>query len=169
MTYLIAFLVFLFGSALIFPAAAQAVCPVCTVAVAAGVGLSRYLGIDDTISGVWMGALTISAGLWLVNWLESRRIRFPFRRPLIVIGFFLLTVWPLYSLDMIGHPLNTLWGIDKLLLGLIVGALLFILAAITDQILRARNQGKVYLPYQRVILPVSLLVIKSLVFYLITR
>jgi hypothetical protein len=33
------------------------VCPVCTIAVAGGVGLCRYLGIDDLISGSWIGAL----------------------------------------------------------------------------------------------------------------
>lgn len=37
-------------------AKAQAVCPVCTVAVGTGVGLSRWLGVDDTITGLWLGA-----------------------------------------------------------------------------------------------------------------
>jgi len=32
-----------------------AVCPVCTVAAGAGVGLSRWLGIDDIIIGLWVG------------------------------------------------------------------------------------------------------------------
>jgi hypothetical protein len=36
------------------------VCPVCTIAVAGGVGLCRYLGIDDLISGAWIGALLFS-------------------------------------------------------------------------------------------------------------
>ncbi|HRZ29924.1 MAG TPA: hypothetical protein P5052_04275 [Candidatus Paceibacterota bacterium] len=34
------------------PFTSQAVCPVCTVAIASGVGLCRYLGIDDLISGL---------------------------------------------------------------------------------------------------------------------
>ncbi len=34
---------------------AQAICPICTIAVGAGVGFSRYLGIDDTIAGLWIG------------------------------------------------------------------------------------------------------------------
>ena len=36
---------------------AHAVCPVCTVAVGAGLGLAEWLGIDDSISGLWIGAL----------------------------------------------------------------------------------------------------------------
>ncbi len=36
----------------ITPFVTKAVCPVCTVAIASGVGLCRYLGIDDLISGL---------------------------------------------------------------------------------------------------------------------
>ena len=56
---------------------AQAVCPVCIVAVGAGLGLSEYLGIDDTIAGVWIGIqqrhtpttlnTTVSASTAVVN------------------------------------------------------------------------------------------------------
>jgi len=35
-------------------------CPVCTIAVTAGVGLSRWLGVDDLISGLWVGGLLVS-------------------------------------------------------------------------------------------------------------
>lgn len=34
------------------PLIAKAVCPVCIVAVASGVGLCRFLGIDDAITGL---------------------------------------------------------------------------------------------------------------------
>ena len=37
---------------LLLPFITKAVCPVCTVAIASGVGLCRYLGIDDLISGL---------------------------------------------------------------------------------------------------------------------
>ncbi len=30
-------------------------CPVCSISIGVGVGLCRYLGIDDLISGVWIG------------------------------------------------------------------------------------------------------------------
>ena len=41
---------------LFFAIPAKAICPVCTVAVGAGIGLSRWLGIDDSITGLWIGA-----------------------------------------------------------------------------------------------------------------
>jgi hypothetical protein len=36
----------------LLPFMAKAVCPVCTIAIASGVGLCRYLGIDDLVSGL---------------------------------------------------------------------------------------------------------------------
>ena len=41
---------------------ALALCPVCAIAVGAGIGVSRWLGVDDTITGVWVGGLIVSFG-----------------------------------------------------------------------------------------------------------
>ena len=57
---------------------AEAVCPLCTIAVAGGVGFSRWIGIDDTISGLWIGALTLSMALWNINWFDKKKIHFKF-------------------------------------------------------------------------------------------
>lgn len=37
-----------------------AFCPVCTIAVGAGVGIAEKFGVDDTIIGLWVGGLTVS-------------------------------------------------------------------------------------------------------------
>ena len=55
--------------------AAMAVCPVCTVAVGAGLEGMRLLGVDDVITGIWAGALTLSLFLWTVSWLKKRCMR----------------------------------------------------------------------------------------------
>ncbi len=162
-------LLLLLAAALAFPTSAQAQCPVCTVAVAAGVGMSRYLGIDDTVSGVWMGALTFITALWIVKWLESKKIWFWFRRPIIVIAMFVLTIWPLQSIGMIGNPLNTLWGIDRLMLGMLAGAAAFMLASFIDELTRIVNHDKVLVPFQKVIFPVTVLALTSGIFYFLTR
>ena len=52
---------------------ALAVCPVCTIAVGVGLGISRWLGIDDTVTGVWVGGLIVSSGLWMGNWIISKK------------------------------------------------------------------------------------------------
>jgi hypothetical protein len=63
------------------------VCPICTVAISGGVGLCRYLGIDDLISGVWIGALLFSLFWLTIDWLNKKRIKFLFRKPLVFIAW----------------------------------------------------------------------------------
>lgn len=169
MFYFLILLTVITAIGLVLPLSVQAQCPVCTVAVAAGVGMSRYLGIDDTVSGVWMGALTFITALWVVKWLETKKIWFWFRRPIVVIAMFILTIWPLQSIGMIGSPLNTLWGIDRLLLGMLAGAVAFMIASFIDAVVRISNQDKVIVPFQKVIFPVIILAVTSLIFYFLTR
>lgn len=148
---------------------AQTVCQVCTVAVVAGLGLSRYLGIDDTVSGVWFGGFIVTSGMWLAWWLRSKHYKIPFLYPLALGGTFILTLAPMFFMDLFGHQSNKLWGIDKLMLGLCLGAVVFVKALIIDKLLRSYHDGKGYFPYQKVILPVGFLLISSLIFYFITK
>ena len=46
-------------------------CPVCAVAVGVGLGLSRWLKIDDAISGLWIGALIVSLSFILAKWTKK--------------------------------------------------------------------------------------------------
>lgn len=148
---------------------AAAVCPVCTVAVAAGLGMSRWLGIDDTIAGLWIGGLTISLIIWTINWFKNKNKQSWTWQALTVIFYIGLIIVPLYYYDIIGHPLNTLWGVDKLLLGIIIGALFFIAGAQLYQYLKKKNHGKAHFPFQKVVLPISPLIIFSIIFYFITK
>ena len=152
---------------LAMPAKVMAVCPVCTIAIGAGVGLSRYFGIDDTVTGIWIGGLILSSGLWFSNWLKHKNIFVKNQTILSVIGFYLLTLVPLYMSNVLGHYLNTLWGVDKLILGIATGSAMFLASIGLDKYLRIKKQGKVLFYYQRVILPVFLLIISSLIFYFI--
>ena len=140
-------------------------CPICTVAVGAGVGLCRYLGIDDLISGIWIGGLIVSVILWTINWLNKKRIRFFFRKILISAFFCFIIITPLYWLGIMGHPENKFLGIDKLLFGIIAGGLAFILSAWFHNFLKKKNQGKSLFPFQKVLIPILFLVILSLIFW----
>jgi hypothetical protein len=66
---------------------------------------------------------------------------------------------------MLTDPYNVMWGINKIILGTTIGTILFFLSILTDKYLRKTNNGKVYVPYQKVILPVSYLLLSSLVMY----
>ena len=150
-------------------ALAQPVCPVCTVAVAGGVGLFRYLGISDLISGVWIGALMLALVLWTIIWLNKKNIRFKFRKIIIFVSFYILVILPLYWVDIMGHPDNKFLGMDKLLFGIIVGTLVFGLALIFERYLRVKNAQKAYFPFQKVVVPVSFLAILSLIIYFLIK
>lgn len=151
------------------PAKTLAMCPVCTVAVIGGLGLSRWLKVDDTISGVWIGALIISISYWTSNYLKSRKISF-FARDFLVSTFYLTTtIAPLYYYEVIGHPFNKLWGLDKLILGLIVGSLIFIFSVGFYQWLKEKNGGRAHFPFEKIAIPVLSLGLTSLVFFLITK
>jgi len=66
-----------------------------------------------------------------------------------------------------GHPQNKLWGMDKLLAGIIVGSVVFILSVLFNDFLKKKNQGKVYFPFQRVVIPILFLIIASYIMSLI--
>jgi hypothetical protein len=140
-------------------------CPVCTIGVAAGVGLCRYLGIDDLISGVWIGALLIYLVLWTIEFLNRKKIKFLFRKPLIFAFFYVLTIWAFYHYKIIGQEANKFLGIDKLVLGIIAGTIGLLIGINLNNYLIRRNNGKVYFKFQKVIFPIFILIILSLVFW----
>jgi hypothetical protein len=173
---LLLLLIFLFLS---LAGKASAVCPVCTVAVGAGVGLARYFGIEDTITGVWIGGLIISLSLWTIDWLEKKNClasqdlakpeKLRLRNILIVLGYYLITIVPLFWKGVIGHPLNKMCGMDKILLGTLVGSAGFALGAVAHFKLKKKNNDRVYFPFQKVVFSIAPLLILSLMFYIISK
>lgn len=149
---------------------AHAVCPVCTVAVGAGLGLARYVGVDDSVSGIWIGGLVLSTSFWLSSWLIKRglKVKPSILSLLSVIVMAAFTFVPLVISGVIGHPFNTLWGLDKLLVGTILGSLAFLLGMLLDKQVR-KSVGHQLFIYQKVVFPVTALALGSLSMYLLTR
>lgn len=164
MTYLL----FIIGY-LLFVGRAYAVCPVCTVAVCAGVGIAEKFGVDDAIIGLWVGALIVSAAWWTINWLKKKNWRFKNCALIIFAAYYLLTLAPLYYYGFIGKILNRFCGIDKLLLGIAAGSILFYAGERLHFYLKAKNNGKVYFPFQKVAVPVAVLIFISFIFYFLTK
>ena len=71
-------------------------------------------------------------------------------------------------MHFIGNPLNKLWGIDRLLLGIIIGSILFFAGATSYAYMKEKHGGRAYFPFQKVVMPVAPLLIMSIVFYFIT-
>lgn len=148
---------------------AYAVCPVCFVAVGAGIGFAQWLHVDDVISGLWVGGLTVSLIVWTINYLERKKIRFMGRGIIVALFYYLSILLPLHSTGLMWHMLNKLWGIDKLLLGIIVGSLVFFGFSAWYDYLKRKNNGHAYFPFQKVVMPVAPLIILSIVFYYLTK
>lgn len=151
---------------------ARAICPVCIVAVGAGLGLSEYLGIDDTIAGLWIGGLLVALSVWTINYFNKKKWSWgnkDLRDIAIYLLYYALTIWPLWAKNLIGQANHRLYGIDKLILGVIVGSVFFVLANFSYNRLKAKNNGHAYFPYQKVVMPVGTLLILSFVFYFLTR
>ena len=172
MKKIILFSLSIIGLDLLLVKQALAVCPICTVAVVAGVGLSRYLGVDDSITGLWIGGLTVSMIIWTLSWFDKKNIHFRCRTLATTVGYYLLIVVPLYFTGIMGNPLNITYFyglLDKITIGIIVGSIVFWFGADWYFRLKEKNGGHAYFPFQKVVMPVSPLIIMSIVFYFLIK
>ena len=87
---------------------------------------------------------------------------------LIPVAYYLLTLIPLDYSEIIGHPYNKLWGVDKLILGIAIGTAVTVIAMSLYELMRRKN-GKAHFPFEKVALPVLSLILTSGTFYFITR
>jgi fructose-specific phosphotransferase system IIC component len=87
----------------------------------------------------------------------------------ITLAYILLTFIPLYYAGIVGHPLNQIWGMDKIIFGSIAGAVMLFLAHWLHLYLKKKNNGKVFFPYQRVVIPVVTLLLTSSIFYILLK
>ncbi|MFA5160998.1 MAG: hypothetical protein WC421_02020 [Elusimicrobiales bacterium] len=149
----------------VFPGKALAFCPLCAVAAGAGLAAARVFGVDDTISGVWAGGLIVALNQWSLGWLEKKDFRFPGYKTAATAMWWLAFLTPLYARGYIMSPLNSVWGMDKLLLGLLCGSLSFYLCAKWYESIKAANGGHGRYPFQKVALPVMPLVMLSMFFH----
>ena len=151
----------------LFTREALAICPVCTVAVGAGLGISRALGIDDAVTSVWIGGLILSMSFWTTDWLRKKNYKIVKRvnddyLDLIVIALmYVLVLVPLWYGKFIGRDTNIVFGIDKIMFGTIIGSAAFLFGKWLDKKER-EIKGKILFPYQKVVFPVGSLIIASL-------
>ena len=165
------FFVFLSASfaAFLLMTVAMAVCPVCTVAVGAGLEGARLLGVDDVITGIWAGGLTLSLFFWTAGWLKRHGVKNAFWQIVVPFIFYYGLLGGVYALPGVVFGANTLWGIDKFLLGTIVGTIAFYLGARWYVKIKRDNGGHAKFAFQKVVVPLFFLLIATLIFWLITK
>ena len=149
---------------------ANAFCPVCTVAVGAGLEGARVLGVSDIITGLWAGGLTLSLAAWTASYMYNHGIRSRLAYVLNYIVYYGLLA--LVYFIPVGHSMlkfnsTTMWGVDQFLLGVIVGSLTFWGAGKWYEKIKAHNGGHAWFPFQKVVWPLGALTIITLVFWAI--
>lgn len=161
------FLVFI----LLMPLKARATsiaCPVCAVAIASGLGLSRALGVRDAVVGVWMGALLLALSHGTIIWLQNKKNwRFIWLDMLIYAATYSLLL-PLYlgSHATLIFNLKTIVGVDEFLFSVLIGSLTLFSSSKFYQFMKNKN-GKPHFPFEKVALPIGALLLTSVIFQLL--
>ena len=143
---------------------ANPACAVCTVAVGATLGISRKLGIDDTIIGVWLGAFLMLMVVWTIVFCKKKKWRFHGMFWVILLATFSLVI-PIYTFDYIIWNARTVLGMDAFLLSIIAGALIIPVSDKLYLFLKKKNGGHAHFPFEKVFVPVFLLALTSFAFY----
>ena len=156
--------IFLIGflSSLIIPSA-YAHCPVCTAAVGTGVIVTRFYGVDDLIVGLWIGAFIASTALWFGKKIKEGKTT-SLEDAILIILALLITVNGFYLGGLMGHSM--MFGIDRLLLGMILGSVLLPASIYLSKEIK-KIKGKVILPYQTILVTLSILTTLSILLWLI--
>lgn len=158
-------------SAVVTPALAH--CPLCAAATAGGVAATRILGVDDTVTGIFVGGFVVSTGLWFNNWLKKKKKGgefLPLQAAIMVLLSVAFTILTFYMAKLIGSPdpAFMLLGIDKLVLGTLAGTAVTLGAFALHKWVKAINGGKSIMPFQGIVMTLLCLSITGAVFFFAT-
>ena len=85
------------------PSFANPACAVCTVAVGASLEIARSYGVDDTIVGVWAGAMLVILGYWALKWFDKKGWFFK-GRDFIVLSSSVAMIGFMYISELVYTP-----------------------------------------------------------------
>ena len=163
----------------IFSKNAYAHCPLCTGAIAVAAVAATTMGVDVSVVGIFVGAFAVSTGLWAGRVIKKQYI--PFQTAAIVVASFLLTIVPVTAVvpDDLSIPLllfgapdslfNRVYWPSKMLFGGLIGGMLTVGSLYLHEFLKKRNNGKVYIQFQGVLLTVGILVMSAIAMFLAMR
>lgn len=145
----------------------NAQCPVCIVTVGGGLLIAKKLGLDSLLTALWISGLNVAISFWFVSFIKKPKF---LKNPLIwTFIMFLSTYIYLASTKQMYHKNDTFLHIDKVLVGLIAGTFVWLLGIGVDKLIRKYNNGKVLFFYQKVIVPLTLLIVASGIFALLIK
>lgn len=150
-----------------FISSVYAQCPVCVVTVGGGLLLAKKLGIDNLLTALWISGLNTAISFWFVTFVKKPKIlKNPLLWTLLMYGG---TIAYLYGTKQMLNGGGTFLGVDKVLVGLFVGMIVWLLGIGIDKLIRKYNKGKVLFFYQKVIVPLVLLTLTSILFSMLIK
>ena len=155
-------------------------CPLCTAATGAVVATTRVIGIDDIVVGTFIGAFTISTAFWIGNVINKRLLNrkksaqskgleyVKTSMPYALSAVFLIfTIVGFYFGGLLDPMYNYyIWGVQKLVAGMIIGTIVTIAAFDFHRLIRRANNNKNYFPMQGIILPLIALAAVDVFMYI---
>jgi len=147
-------------------------CPLCTGATIVGVGVTRSLGFDDSIVGVFVGGMIVSTALWFNNILKKKNMGAKGNEKLRILSLIILTsvltLLTFYYAGLFGRGNSfRIFGIESILIGSLSGGVLSLGASFYSNYLKNKNGGKTLFNYQTMIISLVVLIINAGLFALI--
>lgn len=133
-------------------------CPLCVAGAGAGLSISRFLGIDDSITGIWFAAFLGATALWGANSLKKKIV--PLQDTFIYILTFVATIWSFYQFNLVNEHAGLIMGIPKIVFGMVTGGVLFYLVDVANHLIR-KVRGKVLFSYQPIIFSLGAMLVLS--------
>ncbi len=146
---------------------AEAHCPLCTLGAAAAAGGAAWLGVNNIVIGLFIGAFAVSTGWWISSLIKKKYI--PGQKPVIILVSYITTILPISKLIPSIYPfyislmgdygsiLNRTYIVNLFIIGTIIGGLIVSVAPTISKKITAVRQGKT-LPYQGVVITFLILI-----------
>ena len=145
--------------------AAPLMCTMCTVAVASGLGIARLLGVSDLVVGVWFGAIMLAMSEWSMYFLSKKGVNNKILKLLVFLSSYILAIFPYIGKNPSVIFNNTkILFIDSFLFSIVVGSLVLYSSMKLYAYMKNKNNGHAHFPYEKVVLPIFLLLVTSLIF-----
>ena len=143
-------------------------CPLCVVATGSIVATTRVMGVDDAITGTFVGAFIISTALWSDKILSKKfKINVPFQPYLLSFAFIALTFLSFFAFvpAVAESEFVKIMGIERFSFGLVAGSIIILLSFEAHNLLRRNNGNRNHIPFQGIALPIIVLVLFDALMY----